>query len=137
MYFQDVKSSLSRAKSYLILIQQKFNTRSEVCGASMIQYYGDPLYLAEDMSHFIYRRTRYPLKYKGVNESTGIRPDIAREGRLGKINVYFKKYYYQTKKGWFVAVQTKNINPYLHNKFEFNYVIFDDMRFELVYPGQN
>ena len=117
---------------YLILIQQKFNTRSDVGGPSTIQYYGDSLYLATDMSHFIYRNVRYQLKYLGKRESSGIRPEIGREGRRGSINVYFKKYFYQTSSKYFIAIQTKDVNPYIHNEFEFNYVIFDDMRFELV-----
>jgi len=121
---------------YLVLMQQKFNPRSEQGGPSIISYYGKPLYLADNMSHMVYDGIKYKMNFVVTIESSGIRPDVAREGMRGRINVYFRKHYYKLGPNkWLTIVETKDVNPYLHNHFEFNYVIFDDMRFEMIFEN--
>jgi len=118
---------------YLILMQQKFNTNSEVGGPRNILIYGKPIYLSEDMTYFVYDGVQYGIKFKYMKESVGTQNSIARFGMRGPVNVYLKKYYYQTNNDkWFIIVQTKDVNIYLHNKFELNHVIFDNMQFEMV-----
>jgi len=123
---------------YLVLSQQKFSPGTGSCHSARVVYYGDLLYLAEDLTHFIYRGYKCNIRYLYYEETMGQLQSSARSARRGLVNSYIKKYIYDIdtpSKLYFVIIQTKDVNTYLHNKYEFNYVTFGGMRFEMVIKG--
>jgi hypothetical protein len=129
---------------YLILFQQKLNPGE--CYSTQIIYYGDPLYLSEDLTHFIYKNKIYQIKYLYTEKNIGVSKNSAYSGRRGLTNANVKKHIYdidvsatdgefKSEQIYFIIVQTSDVNIYLHNKFEFSHIIFSGMRFELIIPG--
>lgn len=123
---------------YLLLSQQKFSPGTGSCHAAQIVYYGDILYLSEDLSHFIYQGKRYNIKFRRMSQEFDSIDTNAISARRGKINADIKKYYYDTNSSQplpLIIIQTKDVNTYLHNVYEFTYVTFAGMRFEMIIPG--
>jgi len=125
-------------KMYLTLSQQKFVPNQTTCRGALNQvaFYGDPLYIATDLSHFVYQNVRHPIVLKGVYDDMGIHNSNAISGRKGRIDSHFRQYIYDVmnilEPIYFIIVQTKDNNTYLHNKYEFAYVTYMGMRFEPV-----
>src|ERR1700733_5602100 len=105
--------------TYLVLSQQRFNPNG--CHGNEIIYYGKLLYLSEDLKYFIYNGKHYDIKYTGMEQKNGIHKSNAISGKRGSENVEF------------LIVQTNDINTYLHNKFEFTFVQYFGMRFEMIF----
>lgn len=125
---------------YLILMQEKFNTGSELGHSANIIFYGKILYLYEDMTHFIYDGIIYTIRY--LYTSTGMKTtmSIARSGRKGPVNVNFREHHYIASDGRhkyeFIIMQTNDVNIYLHDKYEFKYVSFRGMHFDMVFENE-
>ena len=123
---------------YLVLSQQRFVPGTSCCQSARIVYYGDFLYLSEDLTHFIYKSTKYNIKLLHMDKGSDVQQSNARSARRGRINVYYKKYVYDInvpEKKYFVIVQTKDVNPYLHNTYEIDHVTYNGMRFEMILLG--
>jgi hypothetical protein len=124
---------------YLVLSSQKLVPGAGSGISSKIYYYGDFLYLSEDLSHFYLKDEKYNIWLKNIETQTGLHQNSARSGRKGITNADMRMFHYYTdspEKLDLTIVQTKSVNPYLHDKYEFDYVIFAGMRFELIVPGQ-
>ena len=124
--------------TYLVLMQQKFSPGTGSCHSARTVYYGDPLYLSIDLTHFVYRETTYYVKFNRIDEERGVHQSTARSGRKWPANVDFRKYIYDIgipEKLYLTIVQIKDVNIYLHNRYEFTYITFAGMRFEIVFFG--
>lgn len=123
--------------TYLALMQQKYSPGAGGCHSPRIVFYGDILYLSIDLSHFVYKGEYYEIKFKKMTESRGVLQSNARGGLKGPVNVDFRKFIYDIdipEQMYLTIVQTKDVNTYLHNKYEFTYVTFAGMRFEMIFP---
>ena len=73
-----------------------------------------------------------------VGQGTNIVPAV--NGMRGPVNVVFKKHFYLAMNGGkqleFIIIEAKDVNTYLHNKFELDHVLFDNKRFEIVYQNK-
>lgn len=124
--------------TYLVLMQQKFSPGAGSCHPPRVVFYGDMLYLSIDLTHFIYRGVVYPIKINKAEVGRGLLESNARSGIKGPVNADFKVYIYDIgvpEKIYLKIVQTKDVNTYLHNRYELAYVEFAGMRFEMVLPG--
>uniref|UniRef100_A0A6C0LVP8 Uncharacterized protein n=1 Tax=viral metagenome TaxID=1070528 RepID=A0A6C0LVP8_9ZZZZ len=121
--------------TYLVLSQQRFNPNG--CHGNEIIYYGKLLYLSEDLKYFIYNGKHYDIKYTGMEQKNGIHQSNAISGKRGFVNVKFRIFKYSISNTFenveFLIVQTNDINTYLHNKFEFTFVQYFGMRFEMIF----
>jgi hypothetical protein len=139
---------------YLVLAQQKFmhdaNRNMAISGKCCakhpsgkcqvqcvkpvndnVVYYGRPLYLSMDMTHFEYMTVYYDLKLDRVEKYTGVVNSSAISGRMGPINAKYKRFVYNTDGGLeFTVYQVKHINKYLRDKYDFKFVTFAGMRLE-------
>jgi hypothetical protein len=123
---------------YLVLMQQKFSPGTGSGHSPRNVYYGDPLFLSEDLSYFVYLGKTYNIKLNRIEEEVGVFQSNAISARKGRYNMRVKKYIYDIdipEKLYFVIYQTKDENVYLHNIYEFSHVTFAGMRFEMIMPG--
>jgi len=134
--------------TYLVLAQQKFNpncigtssgncTRfgSENPDLNQNLFYGQTLYLAIDMSHIIYKGTKITISLKSIQHFMGKHRTRAEAGVRNIVDAHFRKYIYDIdgpQESYLTVVQVKDNNIYLHNKFEFDHVTFEGMRFEMI-----
>lgn len=134
--------------TYLVLAQQKFNpncigTTTGKCmpfgftNTDLKQnlFYGDPLYLATDMTHIIYKGTRFNISLKSIHHFMGKHRTNAEAGVRNIVDAHFREYMYDVdvpQELYLTVVQVKDNNTYLHNKFEFDHVTFEGMRFEMI-----
>jgi len=125
---------------YLILMQQKFNTGSELGYAANINFYGKIIYLDENMTHFVYDDVAYKINYLYTRIGMQTMMSIPRSGRRGPVNVDYREHHYNAFDGIhnyeFIIVQTNDVNIYLHDKFELQYVSFRGMRFDMVFEDE-
>lgn len=133
---------------YLVLSQQKFspncvsgqNTTCNNWGPhkeyNQNLFYGLPLYLSLDMTHFIYDNVKYIIKLKNIEQIMAKHHTNAESGIKNIIDAHFKRFIYDinniSDERYFVVTQINDNNIYLHDKYEFNHVSFNDMRFELI-----
>lgn len=135
--------------TYLLLQQQNFLPSNCSYGAE-IEYIGLPLYLSIDFSNFIYDSVVYKLSLDRILNSTGIHEVNAISGYKNRINAFFRTFYFDTISDdtnnlnivdkipdRLTIVQTKPVNPYKQQNFDFTYVTFRDMRFEPVLFDSN
>jgi len=117
---------------YFILKQKKFDAGNERSAPPSLLVYGPSLYLAKDFTHFLYDGKQYKLKYLRMTNSMKTEKNLATNGIRGLVNVNMRKYYYSINDNVhpvFAIVSTNDVNIYLHNKFEFSYVLFNGMQF--------
>lgn len=121
-------------------MQQRFDTQSQLGRSADIVFYGNELYLHESMGQFVYDGIRYSLKYLYTVIGTQTMQCVAREARKGATNVNYRKHHYSASNQFatydFVVVQTNDVNTYLHDKYEFKYAMFRNMKFEMVFPDE-
>mgnify|MGYP003441452880 CR=1 FL=1 len=138
--------------TYLVLSQQRFNPNcigGELRGCNTFVgvregphtglnqnlFYGKPLYLPLDMTHFIYDGTKYNINLKSIQQYMAKHRTNAEAGVRNITDAHFRKYIYDVdipEELYFEVIQVKDNNTYLHNKFEFEYVTFQGMRFEMI-----
>lgn len=134
--------------TYLVLAQQKFNpnctgTATGRCmpfgftnnDLKQNKFYGQPLYLATDMTHILYKGTKYNITLKSIRHSMAKHRTNAEAGTKNIVDAHFREYIYDIdipQESYLTVVQVKDNNTYLHNKFEFDHVKFEGMRFELI-----
>lgn len=134
--------------TYLVLSQQRYNpncvdgplhkcnTFDPHAGLNQNLFYNEPLYLSVDLTHFLFKGVRYNIRLKSIQKLMAKHHTNAEAGTKNIIDAHFKKYVYDIdvpEELYFVIVQVKDNNAYLHNKFEFNHVVFEGMRFELIF----
>lgn len=124
---------------YLVLSQQTFVPGTETGYGSYVKVFGSKMYLSKDFAYVDYELNRYILSYQKtqVGQGTNIVPAV--RGMRGPVNVVFKKHFYsainpKTKEQLeLIIIQAKDVNTYLHDQFEFDHVLFDNKRFEVIF----
>lgn len=115
---------------YTVLSQQKFIPN--MCTVNNVQIYGKKLYLAEDMTHFVYDMNIFKIKFNRIEREKGVYQSNAISGMRGRYNMRVEKYIFDIvdTNSQLTIYRAKDENSYLHNKYEFKFVEFNDMRFE-------
>ena len=125
---------------YLILMQQRFNTGSELGHSANIIFYGKVIYLDEDMTHFVYDGITYNICYLYTLTGMETMMSIPRSGRKGPVNVNYHEHHYRASDGIrnyeFIVVQTNDVNISLHDKYELKYAYFRGMHFNMVFEDE-
>jgi hypothetical protein len=137
------------------------NTFGPHAGLNQNLFYNEPLYLSIDLTHFLFKGIRYNIRLKSIQKLMAKHHTNAEAGTKNIVDAHFKKYIYDVdvlesfrpkvgtdlgyprmerpapprvpEEQYFVIVQVKDNNTYLHNRFEFNHVVFEGMRFELIF----
>jgi hypothetical protein len=124
---------------YLVLSQQVFIPGATTGWKSRVKYNGSKIYLSEDLKYFDYDGNRYDLTYVSTSKGRGLNMSPTRSALRGPVQVYYQKYFYETTNPYngspvsFIIVQTKDQNPYLYDKFQFDHVLFNGKRCEMIW----